>query len=149
MGSQKAVAVVAAVSAEAGLILFERRPSSFNGQQFSEFLERLHASVADQPMAVLLDNCKIHKARVTTEVVERLHINMLWNVPYRPDLNGIEFVWAIAKRRFRQLQLQRMMGTLARTFEECVDQAMADLTIEQIRNCCRHGLSNILNAEIN
>ncbi len=148
MGSQKAVAVVAAVSADAGLILFERRPSSFNGQQFSEYLERLHALVADQPMAVLLDNCKIHKARVTTEVVERLDINMIWNVPYRPDLNGIEFVWAIAKRRFRQLQLQRMMGTLNRTFEECVDQAMADLTQEQISNCCRHGLSNILNAEI-
>ena len=55
---------------------------------------------------------------------------MLWNVPYRPDLNGIEFVWAIAKRRFKQLQLQRMMGTLDLTFEQCVDQALAGVTRE-------------------
>ena len=49
-------------------------------------------------------------------------------MPYRPDLNGIEFVWAIAKRRFKQLQ--RMMGTLDLTFEQCVDQAMAGVTRE-------------------
>jgi hypothetical protein len=36
-------------------------------------------------------------------VVAQQEIDVLWNVPYRPDLNGIEFVWAIAKRRFRQL----------------------------------------------
>jgi transposase len=81
-------------------------------------------------MTVLMDNCKIHDTRVTQEVVAQQEINVLWNVPYRPDLNGIEFVWAIAKRRFRQLQLQRMMGTLALTFEECVDQAMAAPTRE-------------------
>ena len=130
MGPQKAVAVVAAVSAAHGLILFERRPSSFKGQHFSEFLERLHALVPHQPMTVLLDNCSIHKARCTTEVVERLGIHVLWNVPYRPDLNGIEFVWALAKRRFKQLQLQRMMGTLDLAFEQCVDQAMAGVTRE-------------------
>jgi hypothetical protein len=35
LGAQKCVAVVAAVSADGGLILFERRPSSFNGYHFS------------------------------------------------------------------------------------------------------------------
>jgi transposase len=80
------------------------------------------------------------------QVVERLGIHVLWNVPYRPDLNGIEFVWAIAKRRFKQLQLQRMMGTLDLSFEQCVDQALAGVTREKIENCCRHGLANILHA---
>ena len=130
MGSQRCVAVVAAVSAADGLILFERRPSSYNGHQFSEFMQRLSAKVVDRPMTVLLDNCKIHKTRQTSEVLGREEIRVLWNVPYRPDLNGIEFVWAIAKRRFRQLQLQRMMGTLHQTFEECVDQALAEVTRE-------------------
>ena len=54
-------------------------------------------------MTVLMDNCKIHDTRVTQEVVAQQEIDVLWNVPYRPDLNGIEYVWAIAKRRFRQL----------------------------------------------
>jgi transposase len=130
MGPQKCVAVVAAVSAVGGLISFERRPSSYKGQQFSEYLERLEALVVDKPMTVLMDNCKIHNALVTQEVINRLNINVLWCVPYRPDLNAIEFVWAIAKRKFRQLQLQRMMGTLQLSFEECVDRAMAAVTSE-------------------
>ena len=81
MGPQKAVAVVAAVSSAQGLIWFERRPSSFKGQHFSEFLERLHALVVHQPMTVLLDNCSIHKARCTTDVVERLGIHVLGTCP--------------------------------------------------------------------
>ena len=89
------------MSAADGLILFERRPSSFKAQHFSEFMERLGAKVVGRPMTVLLDNCSIHRAQVTTEVLDRQKIDVLWNVPYRPDLNGIEFVWAIAKRRFK------------------------------------------------
>jgi len=130
MGAQKCVAVVAAVSAVGGLISFERRPSSYKGQHFSEYLERMEALVADKPMTVLMDNCKIHTAALSREVIDRLNINVLWNVPYRPDLNAIEYVWAIAKRKFRQLQLQRMMGTLELSFEECVDRAMAAVTSE-------------------
>ena len=93
-------------------------------------MERLSAKVVDRPMTVLLDNCGIHRARVTSAVIGSEQIHVLWNVPYRPELNGIEFVWAIAKRKFRQLQLQRMMGTLDKTFEECVDQALGELTRE-------------------
>ena len=48
LGAQKAVAVVAAVSSAQGLIWFERRPSSFKGQHFSEFMERLYAMVVHQ-----------------------------------------------------------------------------------------------------
>ena len=50
MGTQNSVAVVAAVSPAQGLILFERRPSSFKGQHFNEFLERLNALVVHQPV---------------------------------------------------------------------------------------------------
>jgi hypothetical protein len=130
LDAQRCVAVVAAVSAEGGLILFERRPSSFNGYQFSQFMERLSAVMAHRPLTVLLDNCKIHNTDSCQEVYAERAIDVLWNVPYRPDLNGIEFVWAIAKRSFRQLQLQRMVGTLVETFEQCVDRAMAAPTRE-------------------
>jgi len=79
---------------------------------------------------MLLDNCSIHHARLTQEEMRRLNISPLWNVPYRADLNGIEKVWSIAKLHFRQLQLQRMMGTLDLSFDECVDRAMALLQVD-------------------
>jgi len=111
------VAVVAAVSPAQGLIAFEMKESSFKAIDFSNFLEKLADKVSHRPLTVLLDNCSIHKARVSKTLAQRLKIDLLWNVPYRPELNGIEFVWSIAKRRFRRMQLQRMLGTLALTFE--------------------------------
>lgn len=84
--------------------------------------------MVDWPMTVLPEKCRTHKSRVTREVVDRLVINMIWNLPNRPDLNGIEFLISIAKLRFKQLK--RMKSTLAKTFEESMDQVMSELTIE-------------------
>ena len=52
-------------------------------------------------MALFLDNCSIHRAKLVTAALARTKFQVLWNLPYRPDLNAIELVWAIAKRTFR------------------------------------------------
>jgi len=146
MGAQKAVAVVAAVSASLGLIRYERRPSSYNAEAFGGFLERLSAQLGGRPAAMLLDNCAIHHAKATIAKMQRLDIKPLWNVPYRADLNGIEAVWAIAKQHFRSMQLQRMMGNLDLSFDECVDRAMDLVQPDSVRSCCRRGARAIMKA---
>jgi len=146
MGAQKAVAVVAAVSASLGLIRYERRPSSYNAEAFCGFLRRLSAQMGGRPLAMLLDNCRIHHARAAQAELQRLNISPLWNVPYRADLNGIEKVWAIAKQHFRKMQLQRMLGTLDASFDECVDRAMDLVPQDYVKGCCRHGVRAILDA---
>ena len=35
---------------------------------------------------------------------------MIWNRPYRPDLNGIEFMWADIKKRYRQIVKYRRIN---------------------------------------
>jgi transposase len=42
---------------------------------------------------MLLDNCSIHKAKATRETADALGIEFIWNVPYKPAFNGIEYVW--------------------------------------------------------
>ena len=67
--------------------------------------------MGDQPIRMLLDNCSIHKAKATRAAASQLNINLIWNVPYKPAYNGIEYVWKHVKQHFKQLQLQRMVGT--------------------------------------
>jgi hypothetical protein len=131
--------VVAGVSVADGLLHYEIRPKSFNGDAFAAFLERL-ALKARRPLTVLLDNCRIHSTRAVKDVVRRCDIKLIFNVPYHPELNGIELVWAIAKKRFKDLQLQRLLGTLDASFVECIHRVLGQLTVEEVAKCCSNGL---------
>jgi len=90
-------AVVAAVSAKRGLINFHCRPRSFDKEGFIDFLSDLRDISGDKPVTMLLDNCSIHKAKATRAAASRLGIKMIWNVPYKPAYNGIEYVWKHVK----------------------------------------------------
>lgn len=50
------------------------------------------------PIIPILDNARIHRARLTKEVSGRLGIIRTFLPPYSPDLNPIEFCWKDVKR---------------------------------------------------
>jgi hypothetical protein len=125
LGSQPCVAVLAAVSIKRGLILYHQRPKSFNARSFCEFMVDLRESLGhDRPVTIMLDNCRIHKAIISQECSQVCNFDFLWNQSYCPFYNGIEFFWSIAKRRFKSLQLQRMMGTDTGSFTENIGKVM-------------------------
>jgi hypothetical protein len=104
LGSQPCVAVMAAVSIDKGLILFHKRPKSFNAKSFCDFLEDLRDSLGhDRPAKIMLDNCRIHKAGDSYVYAYRYNFELLFNQPYCPWYNGCEYVWSIAKHRFKAL----------------------------------------------
>lgn len=77
------------------------------GPDFKEFLHKLWIEHRDKgKMVVFLDNMRSHHAKVVSEELEgelpRLPIHLVFNIPYRPDLNGIEGIWAVAKRKYKQ-----------------------------------------------
>ena len=49
------------------------------------------------------DNCAIHKSwEVKHWLAENdPEMQLIYNIPYRPDLNGIELVWKDCKQRYR------------------------------------------------
>lgn len=80
----------------------------------------------------MLDNCRIHKALISQECSQECHFDFLWNQPYSPWYNGIEYVWAIAKSRFKGLQLQRMMGTNNASFTENISSVLASISLQEV-----------------
>ena len=52
----------------------------------------------EKPIYLILDNAKIHHAKIIEEVCDILNIKLIFLEPYSPDLNPIEDVWRTIKR---------------------------------------------------
>ena len=54
-------------------------------------------------VALFWDNCWIHQANIVKELAQlpEIDIELVFNLPYRPDCNGIELLWREAKRWYR------------------------------------------------
>ena len=91
----------------------------------------------------MLDNASIHRAKATAAHAESLDFRIVWNVPYHPEFNGIEYVWSIAKSNFKKIQLQRMLSTTTCTFKEGIWRSLSAVSFEQVQNCIRHGTHNL------
>jgi transposase len=95
--------VFAAISEQSGCMAqMYKLGAAFKGDDVCQFLETLRAKVGKhKKLAVFWDNASIHK-RPAREVAPALKIEVLWNAPYRPDLNGIEFFWHRVKQVYRK-----------------------------------------------
>ena len=71
-----------------------------------EILRQVRAALGPaEKLALFWDNCRIHLATMVKELAasNEIDIELVLNVPYRPDMNGIELLWAEAKRRYRAM----------------------------------------------
>ena len=76
---------------------------AFKAADIVAFLEQLRREYPPaQKIGVFLDNASIHRAPMVLEAAERLNIELLFNLAYRPDLNGIETYWRDAKASYRR-----------------------------------------------
>jgi hypothetical protein len=105
---QEVVYVLGAISQEAGCVRMFVQDTAFCGADIIaalEELKRFFSAEAEVPQrfAVFWDNASIHKTKEVQASAKRLGIPLLYNLPYRPDLNGIELHWRRCKQRWGAL----------------------------------------------
>jgi hypothetical protein len=110
------------VGMKSGLVVFPQW--QLNGAKWepfritsSEYIDRcivpLHNSGAMVGRCFLHDNCRVHTARLTMQKL----CGLGWDVvehfpPYSPDLNPVERVWAMMKRRVSERRPAKDVGAL-------------------------------------
>ena len=52
----------------------------------------------EKTINIVLDNARIHTAKMVQKAAEILNINLIFLRPYCPDLNPIEDVWRVIKK---------------------------------------------------
>jgi putative transposase len=67
-------------------------------EDLMRFAQRMRSSNIMRPICVLVDNARIHSAKKFVALAQELDIHLIYNIPYSPDLNPIEFGWKDFKR---------------------------------------------------
>lgn len=70
-----------------------------NAESVCELLRRLAALGLGMPITLVLDNARYQKCHVVQTLAETLQIELLYLPPYSPNLNLIERLWKLVKKK--------------------------------------------------
>ena len=127
--------VLAAISKEKGLEHFKIFEKSVNIPKFKGYLQELRSRNGEVKIALFLDNLSAHKSDKSKEEVARLGFRLIFNVPYSPEYNPIEFDFSKVKQKFRTLRARKMAGVIQDGHHAMVRQAVESVRKQDIVNC--------------
>ena len=73
-------------------------------EDFIFFLEELRKQEQKEWLLVIVDNARIHHAKIVKAYCKDSKIHLVYLPPYSPDLNPIELLRKIMKKEFRKIQ---------------------------------------------
>jgi len=94
-----------------------------------EYLKGLKKAHGKKPMALYMDNLRVHKRKDVMELYEKLDITPIFAPPYSPWYNLIEFVFSMLKRIVKKWRVQDMLKRKQRTYDELVPKAIGEVNM--------------------
>ena len=95
--NEPTVAVLSGISRERGQELYMQFPKSVNVPKFKEDLTKLREKNGNTKVCIFMDNLSVHKAEESKKLMKQLKFRWIFNVPYAPDFNPIEFTFSKLK----------------------------------------------------
>ena len=136
--NEPTLAVLSAISKEKGQEHFKIYDNSVNVQKFKQYLKELRAQNPDEKIALFLDNLSAHRSEKSRVEGASLGFRFIFNVPYSPEYNPIEFVFSKIKQRFRVLRARKLAGIIQDSHRAMVRQAVQSIRKMDIVNCVNH-----------
>lgn len=101
--TRKGVGYFGAVRLRDGKLFCHREAGSFNAETYWDFLRRLKARAcrSGRRVVMIVDNARYHHARFHKEwrEVNSHEFRLYFLPPYSPELNPIERVWKLTRRK--------------------------------------------------
>lgn len=95
--NEPTLAVLSAISKEQGQEHFQIYDNSVNVIKFKQYLQELRDKNPTEKIAIFLDNLSAHQSEQSKVEGARLGFRFIFNVPYSPEYNPIEFVFSKVK----------------------------------------------------
>jgi hypothetical protein len=97
-------------------------------------------------VAIFWDQASIHTSGYTEDMAdsEEVDIELISNVAYRPDLNGIEWLWLDVKNRFREMILQMKAANQKIDSMGLIEASMSDCEPDAVKKYAQIGFNNII-----
>ena len=129
--------VIAAMTAEDGMLPATIFMKAVNQEDFTRFLRKLRAKFKQRPLAVFQDNLSVHKAKSVTQEYERLNIRPIFNVGYSPEFNSVEALFSKIKAVFVRLRLNNLVNRRGFNFDKTINEAFRSITVAHCAACVR------------
>jgi transposase len=111
--------------------MIAKQQRSFKGVDIASFVKKISSKYKMEWNVLYGDNAKINSCHIVRDTGSKEDVDFMFNVPYRPDLNGIERVWKIAKHRYRN-EVAKLMVTRQNIDNlKLVKKVLADITDQQ------------------
>ena len=91
--------VLAALNAINQEVITVTNDTYITAEQVCELLNKLANLGLTIPITLVLDNARYQKCQVVTELAKSLGIELLYLPPYSPNLNLIERLWKLVKKK--------------------------------------------------
>jgi len=85
-----------------------------------------------------MDNLSAHKSEKAKTEMARLGFRCIFNVPYSPEYNPIEFVFSKVKQKCRSLWARKLAGVIQDGHRAMITQAIECARKKDIVNCVNH-----------
>ena len=131
----KTVALVAAISEEAGLEAFLLHPRSISTCEFLTFVQGLSDRFEGKEFCMFLDNLQVHKTKEVEDLCRQLNVQQIFNVPYSPDFNGIETYFSLLKGEYKRRILELLVKGIKVDSSILVNQSIASIEKEKVQKC--------------
>ena len=112
MLDEPTLALLCGISKEKGIEHFRIFEQSINVEKFIEYVEGVRAANGEEKICLFMDNLSSHTSERAKQAMRDKGIRYIYNVPYSPDYNPIEFVFSIVKRNFKGLRAKKMIGLI-------------------------------------
>ena len=83
--------------------------SSVNNEKFKIYLDELRAKYFFDDICIYMDNLSVHSSKKIKERMDELGFAYIYSPVYSPEFNGVEEVFAMAKREIKGRRLQAIM----------------------------------------
>ena len=96
-----------------------------------------------------MDNATIHRSKKVTAFLKDNCIQAIYNVPYSPQFNPIEHVWAQVKAVFKRRKLELLLQEKAIDYRTLAIESLKSIKGQTISSICQKVLQNeIMNSKL-
>ena len=76
-----------------------------------------------------MDNARIHHYRKFVDDMKNINKNIIYNIPYSPQFNPIEYVFNVLKMTIRKSNIDTF-----HSLQKCIDSFVKQMNVKSLRN---------------
>ena len=115
-----------------GIKHFTMKDGAYRAEDFVEFVQELaeqFPQLQHGEACLIMDNARIHHARQATQYLADNNIKHIYLPPYSPDLNPIENVFGVLKKRYRSLGVPTTRPQMLTQIRTAIEQFNHDMDL--------------------